>query len=98
MQLEVMLLDHSSRMLFSLSTDSTKPILISPSKDLLIHVRSFGFYEWVESAGKGKPVRLPQEFTGRWMYSLSRRSLTSIEPHKATVTQMADLPELLFDD
>jgi hypothetical protein len=44
---------------FTMSCYSDHVILISPSENLLLHVKSDGFREWDESVGKGKPVNVP---------------------------------------
>lgn len=58
LQVNVTMSDDPSRTIFSISTDSANPILLPPQKDLLIHIWSFGFNEWMESVGRGKPVRI----------------------------------------
>jgi len=45
-------------LIFSMSCYSTKVVLLSPDKDVLLHVSSDGFREWKESVGTGKPLRL----------------------------------------
>jgi hypothetical protein len=45
--------------MFSGSSSSDRVVLIPPDRDLLLHVTSWGFHEWDESAGRGKPIRVP---------------------------------------
>jgi hypothetical protein len=42
----------------TVSQSTTKPVLVPPDEDLLIHVSSHGFQEWNRSAGKGLPIRV----------------------------------------
>jgi hypothetical protein len=51
-------MDHPDRPIFMGSSYSNRPILITPDKDLLLHVTSQGFHEWGDSAGAGKRIRL----------------------------------------
>jgi hypothetical protein len=44
---------------FTMSCYSDHVILIPPSENLLLDVKSDGFREWDESVGKGKPVNVP---------------------------------------
>lgn len=50
--------ENPDKLLYSTSRDSNKVILLSPNKDLLLHITSRGFEEWDESAGNGEPIRL----------------------------------------
>ncbi len=50
--------ENPDKDLYSTSRDSNKVILLSPNKDLLLHITSRGFREWDESVVKGKPIRL----------------------------------------
>lgn len=43
---------------FSMSCFSTKTVLLTPDKNLFIHITSDGFREWKESVGKGKMLHL----------------------------------------
>src|SRR5215469_13789853 len=51
-------MESPERQVFSLSCYSNHVVLISPEKDLLLHVTSDGYREWDESAGRGKPLHL----------------------------------------
>jgi hypothetical protein len=53
-----MLPENPAEKIGEVSQFSSKPVLLPPDKDLLIHVTYPGFKEWKESAGKGKPIRL----------------------------------------
>ena len=44
--------------MFSTSCSSDSVVLIPSDKDLLLHVTSWGFHEWDESAGRGKHIRV----------------------------------------
>jgi hypothetical protein len=44
---------------FTESCSSDTVILVPPSENLLLHVKSSGFKEWDESVGKGKPLNVP---------------------------------------
>lgn len=50
--------EHPYSLLYSMSCYSRRVVLLPPDKDVLLHVKSEGFEEWDESAGKGKPLRL----------------------------------------
>jgi hypothetical protein len=41
------------------SADKDGIVVIPPDADLIVHVRSEGFHEWRESAGRGKQIRVP---------------------------------------
>jgi hypothetical protein len=47
-----------NRLIFSGSSPSDRVILIPPNEDLLLHVTSWGFLEWNESAGRRKLIRM----------------------------------------
>ncbi len=51
--------ESTPRPLFTESCSSSSSILIPPNRDLLLHVTSFGFREWDQSMGRGKPLRMP---------------------------------------
>jgi len=51
-------MESPERQVFSLSCYSNHVVLISPEKNLLLHVTSDGYREWDESAGRGKPLHL----------------------------------------
>ena len=55
----VMLMGHPESSLFTMSCASNHVVLVPADKNLLLHVTSFGFREWDESVGKGKPLHLP---------------------------------------
>jgi hypothetical protein len=44
--------------IFSASQSSESVVLIPSDKNLLLHVTSWGFHEWDESAGRGKRIRV----------------------------------------
>ena len=44
--------------IFSASQSSESVVLIPSDKNLLLHVTSWGFHEWDESAGSGKHIRV----------------------------------------
>jgi hypothetical protein len=44
---------------FTMSCYSDHVILVPPSENLLLHVKSDGFREWDERVGKGKLVNVP---------------------------------------
>ena len=58
LEVTLMSMDHPDRPIFMSSSYSNRPILITPDKDLLLHVTSQGFHEWGDSAGAGKRIRL----------------------------------------
>jgi len=47
--------------LFTLSARSDYPILVSPDRNLLLHVTAEGFREWDESVARGKPINVHSE-------------------------------------
>jgi hypothetical protein len=57
-EVTVMSAESPSRMIFSGSFSSTEPVLFPSNKNLLLHVTSWGFHEWDQSVGKGKPIRI----------------------------------------
>jgi hypothetical protein len=50
--------EEPTRTLYETGCASDHPVLIPPDEDLLLHVKSWGFKEWIESAGRGKPFRI----------------------------------------
>jgi hypothetical protein len=56
--LDVLLAKEPDRFFFGISCASDRPILIPPNEDVLLHVKSWGFKEWGESVGRGKPLRI----------------------------------------
>jgi hypothetical protein len=57
-EVKLMSIDQPDRVIFGAGSSSTRPILIAPDKDLLLHVTAEGFHEWRESAGLGKRIHL----------------------------------------
>jgi hypothetical protein len=57
MLVRLMSAENADKLLYSASCYSNKVILVSPNKDLLLHITSRGFREWDESASNGKPIR-----------------------------------------
>lgn len=57
-QVTVMAADNPARTIFSVGCASTKPVLVPPDRNLLLHVTSWGFREWNQSVGNGRPVRI----------------------------------------
>jgi hypothetical protein len=57
-EVTLMSTDHPDRPIFTGSSYSNVPILITPDNDLLLHVTSQGFHEWRDSAGADKRIRL----------------------------------------
>ena len=59
LEVTLMSMDQPDRPIFMGSFSySNRPILITPDKDLLLHVTSQWFHEWRDSAGAGKRIRL----------------------------------------
>lgn len=50
--------DDASGMIFSGGFPSSDPVLVPSNKSLLLHVTSWGFREWDNSVGNGKPIRI----------------------------------------
>ena len=50
--------ENPSKPIFGSGAGSTKPMLVPSNRDLLMHVTSWGFQEWDQSAGAGKPIRI----------------------------------------
>jgi hypothetical protein len=46
------------KMIFNGGFSSRQAILVPSDKDLLLHVTSWGFLEWEESTGAGKPINI----------------------------------------
>ncbi|HEV2322516.1 MAG TPA: carboxypeptidase-like regulatory domain-containing protein [Terracidiphilus sp.] len=57
-EVTVMSAENPSRPIFSEGSSSTEPVLVPSDKNLLLHVESWGFHEWDQSVGKGKPIRI----------------------------------------
>ena len=57
-EVTVMSADNPSRPIFGGGQSSSKPVLVPTDKNLLLHVTSWGFREWNQSVGKGRPVRI----------------------------------------
>lgn len=58
-EVTVMSADNPPRLILSGSSSSAEPVLVPSNKNLLLlHVTSWGFHEWDQSAGKGKPIRI----------------------------------------
>jgi hypothetical protein len=47
-----------AKTIFSGGFSSTQAVLVPADKDLLLHVTSWGFLEWEESVGAGKPIHI----------------------------------------
>jgi hypothetical protein len=58
MDISLMPKEHPESPLFTMGSSSNKVVLVPPNKDLLLHVTSWGFREWDESVGRGKPLHL----------------------------------------
>ena len=58
LEVRVMSSQTPPQQMFSTSQSSDSVVLIPSDKDLLLHVTSWGFHEWDESAGRGKPIRV----------------------------------------
>ena len=58
LQVTVMSSQTPPQQMFSTSCSSDSVVLIPSDKDLLLHVTSWGFHEWDESAGRGKHIRV----------------------------------------
>jgi hypothetical protein len=58
MEISVMPRENPESPLFGMGCDSNEVVLVPPNKDLLLHVTSWGFREWDESVGRGKPLHL----------------------------------------
>jgi hypothetical protein len=58
-EVTVMSAENPSRFIFSSGQSSSMPVLVPSDKNLLLHVKSWGFREWDQSVGNGKPVRIP---------------------------------------
>jgi hypothetical protein len=67
-------MDHPDRPIFTGSSYSNVPILITPDKDLLLHVTSQGFHEWRDSAVPTSESALLREAISVSRYSLSPRA------------------------
>jgi hypothetical protein len=50
--------DNDSEMIFSGGFPSNQPVLVPSDRSLFLHVKSWGFREWDESVGRGKPIRI----------------------------------------
>lgn len=50
--------ENPSRLILSGGQSSSKPVLVPSDKNLLLHVTSWGFREWSQSVGSGRPVRI----------------------------------------
>lgn len=57
-EVTVMLAEKPSKPIFSGGFSSTEPVLVPSDRNLLLHVTSWGFREWDQSVGKGKPIRI----------------------------------------
>jgi hypothetical protein len=57
-EVSVFFAERPPRPIYSSGTSADKPFLVPSDKDVLIHVTSWGYKEWDQSAGKGKAVRL----------------------------------------
>jgi hypothetical protein len=57
-QVTVMSAKSPSTPIFSGGYPSNRPVLVPSNKVLLLHVTSWGFREWGQSVGHGKPVRI----------------------------------------
>ena len=58
LEVRVMSSQTPPQQMFSTSQSSDSVVLIPSDKDLLLHVTSWGFHEWDESAGRGKQIRV----------------------------------------
>jgi len=57
-EVTVMSAETPNKSIFSEGQSSSEPILIPSNKDLLLHVKSWGFREWDQSVGNGWQVRV----------------------------------------
>jgi hypothetical protein len=57
-EVTVMTAEIPPKTIFSEGCSSSQAILVPSDKDLLLHVTSWGFLEWEESAGAGKPIHI----------------------------------------
>lgn len=57
-EVTVMSSEATPKMIFSGGFSLPEPILVPSDRDLLLHVTSWGFQEWEESAGAGKHIRI----------------------------------------
>lgn len=69
-QVTAMSADDPKTLRFLESCASTRAILIPPDEDLLLHITSWGFNEWTESVGNGKPVRMRSGSRLKWNVAL----------------------------
>jgi hypothetical protein len=58
MQVAIMPMENPESPLFTMSCFSNHVVLVPPDRNLLLHVTSYEFFEWDESAGKGKLLHL----------------------------------------
>jgi hypothetical protein len=58
-EVTVMSAENPAKFIFSSGQSSSEPVLVPSDKNLLLHVKSWGFREWDQSVGNGKPVRIP---------------------------------------
>jgi 5-hydroxyisourate hydrolase-like protein (transthyretin family) len=57
-EVTVLLKEQPPRPVYSSGTSADKPFLVPSDRDILIHVTSWGYKEWNQSAGAGKAIRL----------------------------------------
>jgi hypothetical protein len=57
-EVTLMSMDQPDTPIFNGSSDSSRPNLIAPDRDWLLHVTSQGYHEWDDSVGMGKRIRL----------------------------------------
>jgi hypothetical protein len=57
-QVTVMLAGPPQKFIFGIGQSSSKAVLVPSDKDLVLHVKSWGFREWAKSVGDGKPIRI----------------------------------------
>jgi hypothetical protein len=55
-EVTIMLAENPERVILGASFYSSNPVLVPSNKSLLLHVKSWGFSEWDQSAGKGKLI------------------------------------------
>lgn len=58
MRVTVARAEQPDKIIFSGSYGSSSLVLLPPDQDLLLHVTSWGYQEWGESVGRGKPIRM----------------------------------------
>jgi hypothetical protein len=57
-EVTVMLAGNPPKFIFGGGSSSSQAVLVPSDQNLLLHVKSWGFREWDESVGKGKPIRI----------------------------------------